>query len=115
MVVAQARRMGLSTAVAECPTDSLFALADAARYLGDLELGRRTLVALSGRSRDDASKAAFFLGRLEESRGNFQQALDWYGRAAQGGQNSLYSREAQDGSVRVEKVLQSPPSPAGPR
>jgi tetratricopeptide (TPR) repeat protein len=98
--------------LAECSTDSLFALADAARYLGDLELSERTLVALSRRSHDDAGKAAFFLGRLDEARGHFQQALDWYGKAAQGCRDSRYIREALDGSARIKKAIGSPSSHA---
>ena len=114
-IVAQARRIGLSAALAECPTDSLFALADAARYLGDLDLSERTLKDLSSRSRDDAGKAAFFLGRLEEARGNLQRALDWYAKATQDGRDSRYIREAQDGSARIKKAIASPSSHADPR
>jgi ferric-dicitrate binding protein FerR (iron transport regulator) len=63
-IVSQAHLLGIQTALAECPTRNLFVLADAARYLGNFELSRRTLLAISKRSPDDAVKADFFLGRL---------------------------------------------------
>jgi hypothetical protein len=112
--LAQARRLGLDNALVDCPTRSLFALADAARYQGKFDLSRRALMAIRKRSPDDASKAAFFLGRLEEARGDSEAALVWYSRAMQGKTDLQFVEEAKAGKARVGKRLGAAPSqPSG--
>ncbi len=111
--LALARTMGVETAFAECPTRSLFALADAARYQGQFDLSRRALMAIRKRSPDDAGKAAFFLGRLEEARGNLETALGWYAQAMQGKTEPQYFEEAKAGRERVGKrTLAAPARPS---
>jgi hypothetical protein len=105
--VSRARRLGVDTALAECPPRGLFALADAARYLGEYELARRALLAIRKRSPEDSSKAAFFLGRLEEARGNLELALGFYTRAMEGDPEPHFAQEARAGTVRVAKRMRS--------
>jgi hypothetical protein len=101
--LSHARLYGIDAALADCPPRSLFALADAARYVGDFDLSRMTLMILRRRSPDDASKAAFFLGRLEEARGNSKLALSWYTQAMKGNLESHFLVEAKAGSARIVK------------
>lgn len=108
--LAHARTMGIETAFEECPVRSLFALADAARYQGQFELSRRALMAIRKRSPDDSGKAAFFLGRLEEARGNFETALGWYTQAMQGKTEPQYFEEAKAGKGRIGKRTTAAPT-----
>lgn len=108
--LAHARTMGVETALAECPSRSLFALADAARYQGQFELSRKALMAIRKRSPDDAGKAAFFLGRLEEARGNLETALGWYAQAMQGKTEPQYFEEAKAGRERIGKRTADAPT-----
>jgi ferric-dicitrate binding protein FerR (iron transport regulator) len=115
--VSEARLLGIETTLAECPTRSLFALADAARYVGKFELSKSALLAIRRRSPDDTSKAAFFLGRLEEARGNLELALDWYAEAMAGNPEPHFAQEAKAGRARIVKrirTLDSRPSHAAP-
>lgn len=114
-IVARARALGFRTALAECPTKSLFALADAARYLGRFDLSSRTLQAVSKRSPEDAIKAAFFLGRLEEARGNLRQASAFYGKVIEGSRDSNYVREANDGMARIGDLVHPSEPSRSPR
>jgi tetratricopeptide (TPR) repeat protein len=82
-------------------------LADAARYLGRFDLSRSALTTLRKRSPDDASKAAFFLGRLEEARGNLELALDWYAQAMEGSPEPHFAQEAKAGKARIAKRMRS--------
>jgi ferric-dicitrate binding protein FerR (iron transport regulator) len=108
--LAQARVLGIGAALTDCPPRSLFALADASRYLGNFELSRKTLIAIRKRSPNDASKAAFFLGRLEEARGNSEAALGWYSHAMQGGEPQFVA-EAKAGKARLLRRHSLLPSP----
>ena len=103
--VSRARRLGVDTALAECPPRGLFALADAARYLGKFDLARSALLAIRKRSPEDASKAAFFLGRLEEARGNLELALDSYAQAMEGDPEPHFAQEARVGKARIAKRM----------
>jgi tetratricopeptide (TPR) repeat protein len=105
--VSRARRLGVDTALVECPPRGLFALADAARYLGKFELARSALLAIRKRSPDDASKAAFFLGRMEEARGNLDLALGWYAQAMEGNPEPHFAQEAKAGKARIAKRMRS--------
>jgi transmembrane sensor len=113
--LSRARRLGIGTALAECPPRGLFALADAARYVGKLELAKSALLAIRKRSPGDTSKAAFFLGRLEEARGNLDLALDWYAQAMEGDPEPHFAQEAKAGKARITKRMRSLPArPAHP-
>jgi hypothetical protein len=106
----QARRLGVDNALVDCPARSLFALADAARYQGKFDLSRKVLMAIRKRSPDDASKAAFFLGRLEEARGDQESALGWYAQAMQGKTDVQFLEEAKAGKARVGERLGAAPA-----
>ena len=105
--VSRARRLGVDTALAECPPRGLFALADAARYLGKFQLARSALLAIRKRSPEDTSKAAFFLGRMEEARGNLDLALGWYAQAMEGNPEPHFAQEAKTGKARIAKRMRS--------
>jgi tetratricopeptide (TPR) repeat protein len=105
--LSRAQRLGFETALAECPPRGLFALADAARYLGKYDLAKKTLLAIGKRSPEDSSKAAFFLGRLEEARENLELALDYYRRAVEGDPEPHFAQEARAGAVRIGKRMRS--------
>jgi hypothetical protein len=105
--LSRARHLGFDTALTECPPRGLFALADAARYLGKYDLAKKALLAIQKRSPEDSSKAAFFLGRLEEARGNLELALDYYRRAVQGDPEPHFAQEAKAGTVRIAKRMRS--------
>jgi hypothetical protein len=106
--VSQARRLGIDAVFAECPPRSLFALADAARYLGNFELSKSALLTIRTRSPGDTSKAAFFLGRLEEARGNLELALDFYAQAMGGNPEPHFAQEARAGRARIAKRMRGP-------
>jgi hypothetical protein len=108
-IVAAAHAMGVENALATCPAQSLFVLADAARYQGQFEISRDALLAIRRRAPDQAGKAAFFLGRLDEARGNADAALAWYTRALENAQGT-FVQEAKAGRARMAKRLSVPSS-----
>jgi transmembrane sensor len=110
-VVSQAGRLGIERTLSDCSAPSLFALADAARYLGNFDLSKRALLTLRKRSPGDTGKAAFFLGRLEEARGNLELALDFYGQAMEGHPESHFAQEAKAGRARVAKRVRASDTP----
>jgi hypothetical protein len=81
-VVADAERMGLEATLAGADSQSLAALADAARYAGRPDLADKALVEerrrFPGGAR--AQAAAFLLGRAADDRGDLQGGLAWYRR-----------------------------------
>jgi FecR protein len=91
-VIADADRRGLTTVLERADSEDLWALANAARYVGRYPLARQALSAQRRRfpSSDRARQAAFLLGRLHDADpdgpGN---ALGWYDR---------YLAEARDGA-----------------
>jgi len=96
-VVADARRRGLDRVLETVSSEDLAALADAARYVGDDELARRTLLAqrqrFAGSAR--AAQASFLLGRLEdETMGSASRALGWYDRYLAEAPHGTYVSEA---------------------
>jgi hypothetical protein len=98
LILAEARRMGLSLALEKTTAEQLAILATAARFQRDDELARRAL--LTQRRRFPHSKrgleASFLLGRLDdESRGDTASALGWYDR---------YLAEAPDGAYVAEAL-----------
>jgi len=91
-VVADADRRGLTTVLERADTDDLWALANAARYVGRYPLARQALGAERRRfpSSDRAREAAFLLGRLHDGDVDGpQDALGWYDR---------YLLEAREGA-----------------
>jgi hypothetical protein len=118
-VIAAAEKRGFSSCLGNCSRDDLRALADATRLGGRAELSERTL--LSQRSRfpgsNDASSAAFLLGRSAEARGD-AQASAWYDRYLAEAPNGRFAsdalgrkmtfvaaRDAKSGAVLAEQYL----------
>ncbi len=91
-VLQEAHAQGDGAALASRPSADLRALADAARYAGDVALAQRAYTAIRSRfpSSNDARTAAFLLGRLtEEQEHSPARALAWY---------DTYLREAPGGA-----------------
>ena len=91
-VVADADRRGLTTVLERADSEDLWALANAARYVGRYPLARQALSAQRRRfpSSDRARQAAFLLGRLHDADPDSPgDALGWYDR---------YLAEARDGA-----------------
>jgi TolA-binding protein len=91
-VLSEADRRGLSAVLDQAASEDLWALANAARYMGRYSLARQALVAQRRRfpSSERAREAAFFLGRLDDgSAAGPEEALGWYDR---------YLAEAPDGT-----------------
>jgi len=96
-VVADARRRGLDRVLESVSSEDLAALADAARYVGNDELARRTLLAQRQRFPGSAraAQASFLLGRLEdETMGSTSRALGWYDRYLAEAPHGTYVSEA---------------------
>jgi hypothetical protein len=80
-VVGEARHEGLDAAMGRSTSSDLLALADAARFTGDVTLARRALLATRARftGSHQAQKAALQLGRMaEDGEGDLGKALEWY-------------------------------------
>jgi len=82
-----------------------------ARYRSDFELSHRALLAIRRRSPADAGKAAFFLGRVEEARGNYELASRWYSEAAEARQGAGFVSEARAAKARVAKRVPADAAP----
>jgi hypothetical protein len=107
-VLADAERRGIARVMVHAPSESLAALADAARYRRKYDLARAALLAqrdrFSGSRR--AEEAAFLLGRVEEAseranggvRGSSKmaasKAIDWYDRYLRDSPHGAYASEA---------------------
>jgi ferric-dicitrate binding protein FerR (iron transport regulator) len=107
----RAHGMGIETALARCPVRSLFALADAARYRQVFDVSGEALLAIRRRSPSDAGKAAFFLGRLEEARGRYREALAWYSEVTPGRADRDFVAEATAARARVADRIRTNPAP----
>ena len=96
-VLAEADAMGLVTALGQAPLADLVALADAARYTGNVDVARDALAVQRRRfpASPDARAAAFLLGRIAENGGAIDHALTWYDR---------YLTEAPNGSFAAEAL-----------
>jgi hypothetical protein len=104
-VLSEAEQRGLDSCFAACASLELRALADAARYSGRVTLARDALLALRQRAPDEASRAAYFLGSLSESRGQAAGALEWYTRSLEEDRESPLAAEARAGRMRTLLAL----------
>jgi transmembrane sensor len=100
-VVEQAQAMGVDRCLVICSPQNLRILADAARYTGRFDLAESSLLALRRRSPAQAGAAAFFLGRLYESRGRSAEALRMYDQRLSEGARGDYAEEATAGRMRM--------------
>lgn len=81
-IINAAERKGIEASLRSADLADLSALADAARFLGRVELAREALRVTRERfpATARARSAAFVLGRLEEEQGKTEEALLWYDR-----------------------------------
>lgn len=94
-IVEEARNQGLETCYETCSLSRLRALADAARYSGEVDLAKDALLRLRSRSPSEAARAGYLLGSLSEARGQAAQALSFY---------NGYLREAPAGALAAEAL-----------
>lgn len=104
-VLEQAKRQGTEACLARCSADDLRALADAARYSGEVPLAREALLALRARAPRESARAAYFLGSLSESRGQAASALEWYTRSLEEASSGPFAAEARAGRMRALLAL----------
>jgi TolA-binding protein len=95
-VVREAEQQGVPTVMARVSADELLALANAARFLGRVDLGREGYLVLRQRfpSSSLATTAAFLMGRLMEA-GSPNEGRKWYER---------YEQEAPSGPLAAEAM-----------
>lgn len=104
-VVELAEQRGVNACLDSCSTEELRALADAARYTGRITTARAALLALRARGPEEASRAAYFLGSLAESRGQAAGALEWYTKSLGEAPAGPFSAEARAGRMRALLAL----------
>jgi len=110
-ILADAKRMGVDTALGRVSGDDLFALADAARYRRQPSLARAALLAERRRFPDSprAQDAVFLLGRVEELREHGgQQALAWYEQYLSGAPSGPFAGEALGRKMTLAERLDGP-------
>jgi hypothetical protein len=105
-VLEQATTAGIAGCLSTCSPQDVRALSDAARFKGRSELAERSLLALRQRfaGTGDGRTAAFYLGRLSESRGAMAAAERWYGVYTGEAPSGQYAAEALAGSMRAVKA-----------
>ena len=106
-IVQQAEQRGIDKVIAEVSSDDLAALSDAARYSRMDDVARRALVAQRRRFPQSvrANDAAFLLGRLEETAGRSELALDWYERCLGESPQGSYVADALGRKMKVVQRL----------
>ena len=107
-VVAAAKDRGLAGCLATCTAPDVRALADAARYVGDGETAKKSLLSL--RSRFPGSKfgvsAGFLLGRTSESAGDLRDADRWYRTYLTESSSGEFAADALAGRMRTSTALE---------
>jgi hypothetical protein len=99
-ILADAERLGVERALADCSSEELAALADAARFQRNDRLARRSLLAQRQRFPRSlrAAEASFLLGRLDDESGGGadgrERALTWYDRYLLEARGGAYVSEA---------------------
>lgn len=102
-IVAAAKARGIDACVHSSPAADLRALADAARYAGDVALAEKSLEALRARfaGTSNGRAAAFLLGRTHESTGDLAGADRWYRVYLSESPNAELAPDALAGRIRV--------------
>lgn len=102
-IVVQAKARGIETCLRSASAEDLRALADAARYAGDTSVAQRSLETLRTRfsGSPNGRAAAFLLGRILESRGNWAGADRWYRVYLRESPHAELSADALAGRMRV--------------
>jgi TolA-binding protein len=106
-VVVAAKERGLAACLTTCAASDVRALADAARYVGDGETAKKSLLSL--RSRFPGSKfaaaAGFLLGRTAESAGDLRDADRWYRTYLTESSSGEFGADALAGRMRTSTAL----------
>jgi hypothetical protein len=104
-ILSDAKRLGLATCYATCTVPRLRALADAARYGGEVSVARDALTHLRSRSPAESARAGYLLGSLSEARGQAASALNWYNTYLSEAPQGPFAAEARAGKMRAYHAL----------
>jgi TolA-binding protein len=105
-VVAEATARPLSSCLAQCNSQDLRALADAARYSNRLPLATQALLRLRKRFSGSAEHAvaAFLLGRTYEAARASNEARVWYARYLAEAPSGEFAVDAAAGAARLTET-----------
>lgn len=104
-IVADAKKLGLSDCYSTCSVSRLRALADAARYKGEVTIAREALTHLRSRSPVESARSGYLLGSLSEARGQAASALTWYNTYLKEAPGGSFAAEARAGKMRALHAL----------
>lgn len=104
-ILSQAKREGLKDCYATCSVPRLRALADAARYKGEVTIAREALTHLRNRSPAESARSGYLLGSLSEARGQAASALTWYNTYLKEAPGGAFAAEARAGKMRALHAL----------
>ncbi|MGK3982309.1 FecR domain-containing protein [Sorangium sp. So ce136] len=107
-IVDEAQRGGLDACLAECSSEELSALADAARYTRRSDVARRALLSQRRRfpSTHRGKEAAFLLGRIAEAQEGGAAALTWFETYLKESPQGAYASEALGRKMVIVQRLQ---------
>ncbi|WP_437665689.1 FecR domain-containing protein [Sorangium sp. So ce1182] len=107
-IVDEAQRGGLDACLAECSSEELSALADAARYTRRSDVARRALLSQRRRfpSTHRGKEAAFLLGRIAEAQEGGAAALAWFETYLKESPQGAYASEALGRKMVIVQRLQ---------
>jgi len=107
-VVAEAQAAGLEVVLAQRSLVDLTALADAARYLGQNDVARRTMLAQRERfpGSTEAKETAFLLERINQDAGDSKTTLAWFTRYLDEAPEGPFAAEALGRSLLAVRKLQ---------
>ncbi len=104
-ILSQAKSRGLASCLSNCSVDNLRALADAARYTGEITIARDALTRLRSRSPGESARAGYLLGSLSEARGQAAAAVTWYDTYLREAPGGSFAAEARAGRMRALHAL----------
>ena len=107
-MVLAAKSRGLAGCYATCSAADVRALADAGRYIGDVDTAKKSLLALRSRfsGSHNSAAAAFLLGRTSESAGDLGSADHWYRTYLTESATGEFAADALAGRMRTSKALE---------
>jgi len=104
-VIDQAAKRGANHCLGSCGPKEVRALADAARYTGNVSLARQALTHLRSNSPKERARAGYLLGSLSEARGQAANALHWYTQYTSEAPQGALVQEAATGRLRCLLAL----------
>jgi TolA-binding protein len=109
-VVSAAEAEGVEQALASKPSSELHALAQAARYTGNVALAVRSWTTLRERfpGSSHGSQAAFFMARAYEEQGKLSLALKWLDTYLQEAPSGVYAADALGRKLSLVQRTQGP-------